>query len=349
MRHISGAIQPLVLAAAIPVLFNTHCIAQSFPAGQVTYRAQVHSPATTAGHDFAAFVKSVSGSDTASAKSGRCRYDTANPNNKSAYTYGTWFPTLGTGCLSPIILNYFGVEKSAVGSNGVQYLYNAQQSTSQVNADLFTATFPLGFQAVLAGTATAGSSQTTPTTSSGTSNTISSTTQTDSVSTAVSKIENGGDFNLRFPFPVVSHFGQGYALDGRFLPNLGFNINKFGAQDTITESTEYTFNVPFEFYGQTTSIDPNNPAILFIDLKPSGEIISSALAQSIGLTGSRAFFLGEAAVGVEFAQKVRVSLQYFVGPHQFYQTVSSTGTTTTATHIGGFHLAVSFAPQKPGK
>jgi hypothetical protein len=210
---------------------------------------------------------------------------------------------------------------------------------------LFTATFPLGFQAVLAGTATAGASQSTPTSSGGTTTTT--TTQTDSVATAVSKIENGGDFNLRFPFPIVSHFGQGYAVDGRILPNLGFNINKFGAQDTITESTEYTFNAPFELYGQTTSIDPNNPAIVFIDLKPSAEVISSALAQSIGITGSRAFFLGEAAVGIEFAQKVRVSLQYFVGPHQIYQTTSSTGATTTATHIGGFHLAVSFSPQKP--
>lgn len=347
MRHISGAIQSLALAFAVSMLFTAHSIAQSFPAGQVTYRAQVHSPVT--GQNFEAFVRSVSGNSTASAKSGRCRYDTANPNNKSAYTYATWFPTLGTGCLSPIILSYFGVEKSAVGSNAVQYLYNAQQSTSQVNADLFTATFPLGFQAVLAGTATAGSSQTTPTTSSMSSSTSSTAVQTDSVATAVSKIESGGDFNLRFPFPVVSHFGQGYALDGRILPNIGFNINKFGAQDTITQSSEYTFNIPFELYGQTTSIDPSNPAIVFIDLKPSGEIISSALAQSIGLTGSRAFFLGEGSVGVEFAQRIRVSLQYFVGPHQIYQTVSPTGTTTTATHIGGFHLAVSFAPLKPGK
>ncbi|MGA2220045.1 MAG: hypothetical protein ABSG51_18310 [Terracidiphilus sp.] len=348
MQLKSVVVSIIAITATLSLAFPLTCGAQSFPAGQVTYRAQIHSPVTTAGRDFAAFVKSVSGSDTASDKSGRCRYDISNPNIKSAYTYATWFPTLGTGCLSPIILNYFAVEKSAVAANGVQYLYNAQQSTSQVNADLFTATFPLGFQAVLAGTATAGSSQTTPTTSSVTSTSTSTTKQTDSVSTAVSKIENGGDFNLRFPFPVVSHFGQGYALDGRILPNLGFTINKFGAQDTITESTEYTFNVPFEFYGQTTSIDPSNPAIVFVDLKPSGEVLSSAFAQSIGLTRSRAFFLGEAAVGVEFAQKVRVSLQYFVGPHQIYQTTNSTGTTTTATHIGGFHLAVSFAPQKPG-
>ena len=349
MRQIS-VVQSFVLAAAVAPLLITHSGAQSFPAGQVTYRAQVHAPATTAtlaGHDFEAFLSSVSSTSTASAKSGRCRYDVSAPDNKSEFTYATWFPTLGTGCLSPIILNYFGVEKSAVGSNGVQYLYNAQQSTSQINADLFTATFPLGFQAVLAGTATAGSAQTAPSTTGNTPS--SSTTQIDSVSTAVSKIEDGGDFNLRFPFPVVSHFGRGYALDGRVLPNLGFNINKFGAQNTITESTEYTFNIPFEFYAQTTSIDPNNPAIIFIDLKPSGEVLSNALAQSIGLTGSRAFFLGQGSIGVEFAQKVRVSLQYFVGPHQIYQTVTSTGTTTTATHIGGFHLAVSFAPQKPGK
>jgi hypothetical protein len=315
--------------------------------GIAAYNKSAKAAHTALKDAYVEFLDKVAPGDQASDKSGRCRYDNSKSEDKKYYHYPTLFPTLGTGCISPVILNYFAVENSAVAANSAQYLYNAQQSTSEVNADLFTATFGMGFQAVLAGTATAGSSQSTTTPASGTA--TASTTQTDSVTTAVSKIENGGDFNLRFPLPVVSHFGQGYALDGRFVPNLGFNINKFGAQDTITESTEYTFNVPFEFYGQTTSIDPNNPAIVFVDLKPSGEIISSALAQSIGLTGSRAFFLGEAAVGVEFAQKVRVSLQYFVGPHQIYQTVSSTGTTTTATHIGGFHLAVSFSPPKPAK
>lgn len=359
MRNIFHTVPSLVLAVALPLLFNIPCFAQSMPAGQVTYRAQTYAPITVAAkakvplNDVMRLNIRLSQPPSTSAPvetepsdpSGRCRYDKKHPDIKSSYFYKPWFPTLGTGCISPVILNYFAVESSAVAANGAQYLYNAQQSTSQINADLFTATFGLGFQTVLAGTATAGSSQSTTTPATGT--TPAATTQTDSVTTAVSKIENGGDFNLRFPLPVVSHFGQGYALDGRIVPNLGFNINKFGAQNTITESTEYTFNIPFELYGQTTSIDPNNPAIAFLDIKPSGELISSTLAQSIGLTGSRAFFLGEAAVGVEFAQKVRVSLQYFVGPHQIYQATTSTGTTTTATHIGGFHLAVSFSPQKP--
>lgn len=352
MRYVSSAVPSFVLAAAFSILFNTRAAAQSFPAGQVTYRAQMRSQITTAqqsgpsakGSDkFKLFVTAAPNKGAASDPAGRCRYDTLNPDDKTRYTYATWFPTLGRGCLSPVILNYFAVESSAVAANGVQYLYNAQQSTSQVNADLLTATLGMGFQAVLAGTATAGSSQSNSTSGAGSAN----KDQTDSISTAVSKIENGGDFNLRFPLPVVGHFGQGYALDGRFVPNLGFNINKFGGQNTITESTEYMVNVPLELYGQTTSIDPNNPAVAFIDIKPSGEVISSALAKSIGLTGSRAFFLGQASIGVEFAQKVRISLQYFIGPHQIYQTTDSTGSTTTATHVGGFHLAVSFSPQKP--
>jgi hypothetical protein len=372
MRRISSAFPLIAIAAAMLQLSTLPGNAQSFPAGQVTYRAQVRAPFTayqreqiqsekalgkptraTTQQRLKTFVETATDKSKISDSTGRCLYDESNPGTKTSYTYPTWFPTLGTGCISPVILNYFGVEKNAVGANGVRYLYNAQQSTSQVNADLFTATFGLGFQAVLAGTATAGSSQTAPSTTGSAATAAiahddsSTTTQTDSVATAVSKIENGGDFNLRFPLPVVSHFGQSYTLDGRFVPNVGFNINKFGAQDTITESTEYTVNLPFELYGQTTSIDQDNPAIAFIDLRPSGEIVSSAMAQSIGLTGSRAFFLGEAAVGVEFGKKVRVSLQYFVGPHQIYQTVSSTGTSISATHIGGFHLAVSFSPQTP--
>ena len=306
------------------------CDAQSFPAGQVTYRANRHLELLG------------NRSMEASERGGRCKHGPGGQEyDKNQYSYPTWFPTLGSDCTAPMILNYFAVEKSAVAADGVQYLYNAKQSTSQISADLITTTFSMGFQAILAGSATAGSGQ-----PAGSPKPDGTQTQTDSVSTAVSKLETGGDFNLRFPFPVLGHLGRGYALDGRLVPNLGFDVKAFQGQSTITESSEYSLNLPFEMYAQTTSIDTDSPAIGFVDFRPSGELISTPLQKKLGID-SRVFFLGEAAIGVEFAQKVRISFQYFVGPKQVYQDTTASGTATTATHIGGFHLAVSFAPQKP--
>jgi hypothetical protein len=109
-------------------------------------------------------------------------------------------------------------------------------------------------------------------------------------------------------------------------------------------------NVPFELYSQFFSIDKdsdNNPAaIFFFDAKPAAEVISSALANKIGLTGSRGFFLGQATPGIEFSKNIRISFQYIYGPQQVYKSTTSTGSTaTTSSHIGGFHLSVSFSPK----
>ena len=307
-------------------------------------------------------VQDVTAQIVAALDSLRCSYNTgssaATKNDPQyQYQYRTWFPLIGPGCTNVAILGFFSANKAAETANNVKYLYNAQQSASQVTGDLVSATFAPGIQAVFAGTATAGpgesSSSTTSVTSGGTAGSTSSgsATPTDSIATSVAKIETGGDFNVRFPAPILYHSGGHYRVTGFTSPNVGFNINGFSGQNTITQATEYSFNVPLEFYAQTQSIDPTSDgiasAVLFLDLKPAAEVISSDLAQKIGLTGSRGFFLGQAAVGIEFSQSFRISFQYVYGPRQVYQTNTSTGSpTTTSSRIGGFHLAVSFSPQK---
>jgi len=60
-------------------------------------------------------------------------------------------------------------------------------------------------------------------------------------------------------------------------------------------------------------------------------------------------FLGEASAGIEFASKVRVSMQYVYGNASIFKSASTTATSTTSTptsKIGGFHLVVSFSPTK---
>jgi hypothetical protein len=266
------------------------------------------------------------------------------------YPYSFLLPLIGPGCTNDAIQNFFSVNGSAQTVSNVQYLYNAQQSASQLSADLLTATFAPGIQAILAGTATAGTSQTTASSSSGTS----TTTTTDSVATAVAKLQSGGDINVRFPTPILYSATTHGSVEGLLSPNIGFNIDGFAGQSTITEATEYSFNLPFEIYAQTTSIsgssNSNTTATLFLDIKPAGEFISSDLANSLGPSVPKSFFLGQASVGIEFAQSVRISFQYIYGNPKIYQSTSTTTTSTTSatptTTMNGFHLAVSFSPQK---
>jgi hypothetical protein len=164
------------------------------------------------------------------------------------------------------------------------------------------------------------------------------------VDTAVSKLENGGDFNIRFPYPVYYHATSGYGVYMLTSPSVGFNVNGLTGQNTITESTEYNVNVPLEFYAQTSSIEKNG-AILYVDAKPAMELVSPAFASAIGLKSNRYFFLGQASAGIEFAKRVRFGFQYFFGPQQVYQVPSGTGTTTKNSKVGGFHLVVSFSPK----
>jgi hypothetical protein len=252
-----------------------------------------------------------------------------------------WFPT--AGCSPDGVTDFFKVSGAISIINSVHYLYNPNQSTNQIGADFFTVTFPLGFQSVFSGTATAGSSQ-----PSGTSIT---TTSTESVSTAVSKLEQGGDFNVRFPFPILYHVTSKYGVYMLTSPSVGFNVNGLTGQNTVTESTEYNINVPLEFYAQTASIEQtqgSSDALLYVDLKPAAEVVSPAFATAIGLKSNRYFFLAQAAAGIEFHNSVRVGFQYFFGPSQVYQVPTATGTVTKTGKVGGIHLVVSFSPGKQG-
>jgi hypothetical protein len=262
-------------------------------------------------------------------------------NTDGTYTFTLWFPT--AGCSPDGVTDFFKVSGAISIINSVHYLYNPNQSTNQIGADFFTVTFPLGFQSVFSGTATAGSSQ-----PSGTSIT---TTSTESVSTAVSKLEQGGDFNVRFPFPILYHVTSKYGVYMLTSPSVGFNVNGLTGQNTVTESTEYNINVPLEFYAQTASIEQtqgSSDALLYVDLKPAAEVVSPAFATAIGLKSNRYFFLAQAAAGIEFHNSVRVGFQYFFGPSQVYQVPTATGTVTKTGKVGGIHLVVSFSPGKQG-
>jgi len=105
-------------------------------------------------------------------------------------------------------------------------------------------------------------------------------------------------------------------------------------------------NFPLELYMESRSIDldanGDSTAALFFDARPATDVISTALANQVNPGGPRAFFIGQAAAGIEFANRIRVSFQYIYGPEQVLQSSTSSGTTTTKSRAQGFHLAVSF-------
>ena len=253
------------------VLTCVNAVGQSFPAGQVTFRqfASVNVPDNR---------KAMLEDQT---KNSKCSAPTA-ADKSGSYTYPAWFPLWWKGCHSDLQVQNFFKESGPINAGeAAKYLYNAQQSASVINADLLTATFQPGLQAVLAGSATSGSgnstSNSTPTSSavapraSGSTSSSTTSTSSDSVATAVSKLENGGDFNMRFPLPLLWTKNGSASVSGQLTPNLGFSVNGLSAQNTITDSTQYTLNIPLEFYGQLASTQSSStPAVLFLDVKPAG-------------------------------------------------------------------------------
>lgn len=366
MKHIlrSYAV-PCALVIAF-TLFAHFAQAQSFPVGQATKRSQPQ-PATPktinnllqSGRLQAAPPNHYS--EIPPASKTKCTtkpsVDPTTNQDMVTYTWSSFFPLWRTGCNSDAQINaFFATEGSISAVDKVQYIYNAQQSASIINADLLTATFKPGMQMVLAGSAVSGSGN-----SSGTSSGSGAVTRpfdstgspapsTDSVATTVAKLESGGDFNLRFPMPLLWWNKSAANLTGQFTPNVGFNVNGLSAQNNITDSTQYTVNLPIEFYGQLNSTSGSpTAAILFFDIKPAGQFISKTLAAKLGSSVPTAMFLGQASAGVEIAQKVRVSLQYIYGNASIYQSgsantsVAATTPQSPTTRVGGFHLAVSFS------
>ena len=276
-----------------------------------------------------------------------------NPNTSSAtYSYRWYFPVWGPSCTEKAIENFFNVESTATFVNTGRFLYNPDQTTGQASSDLVTATFPLGFQAIVAGTATTGTPQTTVSATNGSTTTTSS--QTDPVAAAVAKLESGGDFNVRFMVPLLSNITGGYSLLGFASPSVGFTLSSVNSttsgsgasatQSAVTEASQSYFNIPFELQWQTASYD--SVASIFFDAKPGYQIVSPTFAKSIGLKNND-FFLGQFSAGIEFSNSFQLGVQYFLGPSQVYTLTSPSGTSTpTTTHIGGLHVVVTFSPPK---
>jgi|HubBroStandDraft_5_1064220.scaffolds.fasta_scaffold00330_7 hypothetical protein len=330
--------------------------------------------------------------DSTSTSSANSANQNSSDDSKSSSTTGTqkvqvsqtyffpglhnsgFFPTWGRGCSQDADTAFFGLSNWVDPATTEQYLYNIQDSESQVSSDLFSFAVPgAGFEVVLGSTITSGGSTST-TSSSGSStgslrgrffaarasstNSSGDTTTTDSAETALSKLEQGGDFNLRIPIPLFNHPWTSATLEGILSPNVGITVNGFGTQQTITQATQAAWNLPIEIYYQNPvgkssgSSSSGNAAgsSVFVDVKPSAEFLGTAIAQQLGPSVPTKLFLLQASAGFEFAGQFRLSAQYFWGNQSIFKSINSTTSTTTTslptTGINGVHLVLSYTPQK---
>jgi hypothetical protein len=271
------------------------------------------------------------------------------------YQASTFLPATRNPCGQAGVLAFFNVTKNATFGNTVSYLYNPKVGANQFSSDLITAVFPEGFQVVLAGTGTVPTGQS----SSGTTSPPTSQTTSDPVALAVQKIESGGDFNLRFSFPVLSTLPKSTVWSTYLQPSVGFVLgntstqsNSAGAQVQYSSSNQYVISLPFESYFATSSITGDNSnglttATLFADLRYGGNILSPEYQKTIGIP-NRIFQLGQASAGINFAGSFRIGVQYFFGgPKQAYVLANASGQTTNVnTSIKGFHLVLTYSPKK---
>lgn len=271
------------------------------------------------------------------------------------YQPSVFLPATRNPCGQAGVLAFFNVTKNATFGNTVSYLYNPKVGANQFSSDLITAVFPQGFQVVLAGTGTVPTGQS----SSGTTTPPASQTASDPVALAVQKIESGGDFNLRFSFPILSTLPKSTVWSTYLQPSVGFVLgntstqgNTAGAQVQYSSSNQYVISLPFESYFATSSITGDNTnglttATLFADLRYGANILSPEYQKTIGIP-NRIFQLGQASAGINFAGSFRIGVQYFFGgPKQAYVLANASGQTTNVnTSIKGFHMVLTYSPKK---
>jgi len=135
----------VALSALLLLIFGWKQLnARSMPVGQVSGNLRARPAVTKENNLFVAEIKNNAP-------------EPCSKTNEQSYDFNHWFPV--SGCSPDAVQNFFQVSGSLSIANTVHYLYSPNQSTNQSGTDLLTATFPLGFQAILSGTATAGGSQ----------------------------------------------------------------------------------------------------------------------------------------------------------------------------------------------
>jgi hypothetical protein len=236
---------------------------------------------------------------------------------------------------------FYGTEHAVDSINQVKFLYGFGGGDSKtLSSDLVSIQFPGGLQATLGQSVTMGPSTTTTVTttinpSTGPPQQSTSILTTDTPSTTIAKIEQGGDLFVRLTYPLLyknrTHWGgMVFAV-----PRVAGNFSGFGSEATITQANEYSFNISVESYGEWRALEKGG--LMYADIRTGLQYVQPEVAQKLGLGTKNQFLLTQFAAGIEFAQLLRFGFQRFVGP------ASAFG--VTQSELSKWHLVVSLVPR----
>ncbi|MBZ5504652.1 MAG: hypothetical protein LAO78_04105 [Acidobacteriia bacterium] len=239
---------------------------------------------------------------------------------------------------------FYGTENAVDAINQVKFLYGFGGGDSKtLSSDLVSIQFPGGLQATLGqsvtmGTSTTSTVTTTITPPSGPPQQTTSTLTTDTPSTAISKIEQGGDLFVRFAYPLIyrnrTHWGGMIFA----VPRLAGNFSGFGSEATITQANEYNFNISVESYGEWRALEQGG--LMYADIRTGLQYIQPEVAQQLGLGSQNKFLLTQFAAGIEFAKLLRFGFQRFIGPTGAFG--------VTQNELSKWHLVISLVPRSKG-
>jgi hypothetical protein len=226
--------------------------------------------------------------------------------------------------------------------NQVRFLYGFGGGDSKtLAADLVSIQFLGGMQATLGsgvtmGSSTTSTSTTTITDANGQQKTTTSTLTTDSAATAISKLQNGGDFYVRLDYPLLYRNDKDDKFAGMIFGEgkEAGNFSGFGSEATITEASEYNFNLSLEGYGEWRAT--KNAGLFYADVRWGIQHVQPEFAQKLGLASTN-FQLTQFAAGIEFAQLLRFGFQRFVGPSAAFG--------VTPKDLSKWHLVVQIVPK----
>jgi hypothetical protein len=305
----------------------------------------------------------VAGATGATGATGVTLTDCPSKTNGENWTYNHYFAPLKvhkdgilahdqtTKAIVPYQLAvecFFGGNNTLQPLSQVQYYYGLGTSPSTISANLVALNFPGGLQVALGSSLTGGSTGASGATGA-TGSTGSTGAQAASGSTtptqAVQQLETGGDFYILGTYPLLFKPTNHTTSLAVFNPKIGFNIQGFGAQNTITQATEYNWNESVEIYEEYRAFSSNTDpgGALYVDFRGGLQGVQGSFARSIGITGKTEFGLAQVSMGVIFNGFLRVGFQRFFGPSQFYTTTSGTPATSQS-DFGKWHLVLQLSP-----
>jgi hypothetical protein len=231
---------------------------------------------------------------------------------------------------------FFNTSGPVLPITQANFAYGFGSSASTISVDMISQQFSPGFQ-ISIGSSIAGQAPSSSSSSNGSTPPTSQTTPgQETTAQAIQQLQNGGDFYVRGIYPLLYGTNNNQKLSGfvAAVPRLGFNIAGMTAQSTLTESTEYNWNISAEAYGQIQAI--GNTGFVYGDIKTGYQYIQPDFATSVGLGPKNNFLLSTVAAGVQFNGFARIGFQYSRGPAQ----LSSIG----QNDFNKFHLVIQLSP-----